>query len=188
MMLATILAGAFLVRLLWIFMFSPVELVGDCLGYHTRATALLLEEGSRPADKAAYVPPLYSLFLAGIYKIFGIVPMAAKLIQAILSTLTCWLMFTLGRQLIHKNAGLWAAAGYAFYPQFIRYTGELWTETLFLFLFIATFVYLFKGIGGEKRSLAAAGVLLGASALTREIAFLFLAPASLWFYIAVRGK
>jgi len=186
--LIMILAGAFSVRLLWIFMFSPQELVGDCLGYHVNATRLLLEEGSRPVDKVAYVPPLYPLFLAGIYKLFGINPLAVKLIQTMLSTFTCWLMFILGRLLINKRAGLWVAVVCALYPQFIRYAGELWTETLFLFLFTAALIFLFKGINNGRHNLAAAGLLLGAGALTREIAFLFLAPLSVWFFVTLRER
>jgi len=186
--LTVILMGAFLIRLFWIFVFSPKELTSDPLGYHNIALSLLSGEGYRCGVKFAYMPPLYPLFLAGIYKIFGVYPLVVKIIQAMLGTLTCWLMFDLTRLLIHKRAGIYAAGICALYPQWIRYNGELWSETLFFTIFISVLIFLFKGIKGGWQENFIAGVLLGLSGLIREIGFLFIAPVCVWLLIALPKK
>ncbi|MCK4810122.1 MAG: glycosyltransferase family 39 protein [Candidatus Omnitrophica bacterium] len=179
------LTFAFFLRLFWIFAYSPKEIKSDPY-YYDKAAKHIIEEGSyRNGQLFAYRPPAYPYFLAGIYKLFGYNYLAVKVIQAILSILTCIVIYLLTKLLSNKLTALIAAGLFAFYPQFIRYPGELWSETLFLFLFMSAilFLYRFMRHSANKDGIIS-GILLGLSALTRETAFLFIAPISVWIFIS----
>ncbi|MDD5020325.1 MAG: glycosyltransferase family 39 protein [Candidatus Omnitrophica bacterium] len=186
--LGIILTCAFLLRLVWVYLFSPPELTSDPLAYHGIALKILSGEGFRHGVKFAFMPPAYPFFLAGIYKVFGISSLAVKLVQVILSTLTCGFMFALGKMLVSRRAGVWAALFCAFYPQMIRYAGELWSETLFLTFFTGALFFLLKSLSGNWKNPVLAGIFLGGSALVREIGFLFVIPVLLWLFLVFQKK
>jgi 4-amino-4-deoxy-L-arabinose transferase-like glycosyltransferase len=105
----------------------------------------------------------------------------ARFFQVVLSTLTVWVVFLLGRELFDRRAGLVAAGCFAFYPNFVAYTHLLYAETQ-LALFNATWLLLLlRGArSGSLRALCAAGVALGLAALSRQLVFSFVLVAAAW--------
>lgn len=182
--LIVVLIVALILRLGWIYAVSPKELSSDPLTYHNIAVGLLEKNEYRSGVKYAYMPPVYPIFIAGVYKIFGVNPEIVKHMQAALSVLSCVWIYLLARLLISPGAGLWAAGFFATYPQFIRYSGELWSETLFFFLFIPALIFLYKGLEKWPYHILA-GVLLGLCGLIREIGFLFIVPVVIWLYFVL---
>ncbi len=90
-----------------------------------------------PATKAgeptAHWSFLYTLYLAGVYALFGPHPLAARLIQAVLSgLLQSWLAWQIGRRVFGQAAGLIAAALSAGYIYFFYYAGALVTESFYM--------------------------------------------------------
>ncbi|MCC9076801.1 glycosyltransferase family 39 protein [Litorilinea aerophila] len=90
-----------------------------------------------PATKAgeptAHWSFLYTLYIAGVYALFGAHPLAARLIQAVLTgLLQSWLAWRIGRRVFGQAAGLIAAALSAGYIYFFYYAGALVTESFYM--------------------------------------------------------
>jgi hypothetical protein len=86
---------------------------------------------------------LYSLFVAAVYAVFGVHPLAARAVQAVLGGLLLpWAVYRLARTTFagigsaaerrKRSLALLAAGMAAFYPYFILYAATLMTETFYL--------------------------------------------------------
>jgi hypothetical protein len=76
---------------------------------------------------------LYALYLAATYAAFGIRPVVARLIQAmIVGFLHVWLVWRIGNRIFGRMTGLLAAGLTASYAYFFYYAGSLLTEAFFI--------------------------------------------------------
>lgn len=130
--------------------------------------------------------PVYLVFV-GLPQLIA-APEAAvlliRLLQAVISTLTCYIVYRLGG-LIGRNirAGLIAAAVLAVSPAFIIESGQILTETLFVFiltgglwLYISTVDrYPTAALSGWRMYgwMALVGIVLGIATLTRAVMLAF---------------
>ncbi len=117
--------------------------VFDQISYHKLALRVLggngfsFDTGWWPATPAnqptAHWSFLYVLFLAAIYLVTGPIPLAARLIQAVLTGILMPLItWRIGRRLFGPKVGLVSAALTAFYAYFVYYAGALVTESFFI--------------------------------------------------------
>lgn len=125
---------------------------------------------------------LYSALVGLLYAVVGPRPRAVFLLQALLDTLTCWLLFGLARAAAGVRAGLIALAVAALYEPFIFAAARLQTETLAVTLYVAALWALC--VPQRRRAAGAffAGVALAAAMLCRPaLKYLFplLLPAVL---------
>ena len=105
-------------------------------------------------------PPGYPLFLRLIYTIAGSKNYTGVfVIQALISTLTVWLIFLVTRHVSGTTTALVAAGISAFYPNFIMYILTTLTETLALLITMLMFWVIVAVRPGRKRSLLSAAVL-----------------------------
>jgi hypothetical protein len=75
---------------------------------------------------------LYTLYLAAIYAVFGVQPIVARLVQAVIAgVLHIWLTWRIGRRVFGRMTGLVAASLCAGYVYFFYYAGALLTETFY---------------------------------------------------------
>lgn len=120
--------------------------------------------------------PLYPLFLAGIYALVGHDFLAVRLVHVVLGVASCGLLYVLGRSVFGPRIGLLAAGFAAIYPFFIYYTGQILTETLFIFLML-TLLVLAHAIAQRRIRGALAvltlGIAAGLTVLTRAEALYF---------------
>lgn len=78
-------------------------------------------------------PPLYSLFILGVLKLFHTTnPLPVLLIQCVLSSLVCLVIYILGENLANERVGLIAALWCAIDLPMISFVPQLQTETLFI--------------------------------------------------------
>lgn len=118
--------------------------------------------------------PLYPIFLAAIYFVFGHSIVAVRLAQALLGGAAVALTYLLGRRLSGEAVGLLAAAISAVYPFFIYYSGHVLTETLFMALILGVFVAgLVAADTARTWWFLALGAVSGLAALCRAEAYLF---------------
>ncbi|MBN1400689.1 MAG: hypothetical protein JXA74_07620 [Anaerolineae bacterium] len=121
----------------------------DQLSYHALAERLLAGHGYSFAlgwypftpreTLTAHWSFLYPLFVAGLYAVFGIHPLAARLSQAIVGgVLLPWMIYRLAKRLFPDRPSIWlvAAAIAAGYAYFIFYAAALMTETFYLILLL----------------------------------------------------
>jgi 4-amino-4-deoxy-L-arabinose transferase-like glycosyltransferase len=181
-----ILVVALMLRLGVIGLVSP-PFSSDSLKYDQLARNLLTGHGFTLNGKTPRVrtPPLYPLFLSGIYRLVGTNHMAVKLIQALMGTLVCWLTYYLGRSLYGSKAGLIAAGLLAIYPPAVYVSCLLLTENLYIpLLLIAVSLYLFSAHSRFRAILS--GLVFGLASLTRPVALLL--PAFLIGLEAVKRR
>ncbi len=190
LLLIMVIILAFLLRLGWVLLKPLRSIEKDAVHYDDIAVNLLAGKGFSlsdehllPADRmpdrsprpTARRPVLYPMFLAGVYKLFGRSFTAVGVVQALLGTLTVYLICLLGRMATGRApVGLIAAALSAIYLPFIRYAGSLLTETLFLFLAVLGFHYMFIALRESKIKWSLiAGMIGGLAFLCRPTAIGF---------------
>ena len=173
--------------------------VSDMKGYDRAAMALLDQKPLavhtverylfHPLGSDTYHPPGYYYFLAGVYAVAGHSYLAVRIAQALVDTLTCWIVFGIGTAVAGPTVGLLAAAIAATYPPSIFYTGVLLTETLSTCLLAGAVLSLLssKRASGVSRlrSLALSGILLGMAGLTRSV-LLVTVPCALFWIVTNR--
>ncbi|MBN1977015.1 MAG: glycosyltransferase family 39 protein [Anaerolineae bacterium] len=174
-----VLVLALALRVLYMALFvgldSPPTYDGRRYDYF--AVHILAGEGYRTEfGPTASKPPLYPFFIAAVYRLFG--PgnfVAVRLLQALIDSLSCILLFFLGKALKSASVGLLAAVGAAFYPLSIYMSALLYPETLFLFLLTACLLVSVK-VARVGRCWAAGvcGILFGLSTLARPNTIVFL--------------
>ena len=134
-------------------------------------------------------PPLYPAFVAGIYWLFGLENWpAVGAIQALLSLGTVWIVYRLGTVVYSTQVGLWAGALACFYPSLLGYNNLILSEVLFTFLLCSSLLALVRGLQNNSlATFAVSGVLLGLTALTRSVVWLFPTVLGLYLLAVVPG-
>lgn len=123
-------------------------------------------------------PPLYPLFLRGVYSVFGPYHYrAAYLVQAAFSSLAVLLIYAAASRMWSRRAGLIAAAITAVYPAFIAYNLTTLTESLSI-LWVVLMMSVAASSLDDRRKAIAQAALAGFGILMKP-AFLFFVPGLL---------
>jgi hypothetical protein len=142
----------------------------------------------------SFRPPLYPLFLAIIYSIFGTGAdrfFVARMIQAIIGSTLVPLTYILSRWVdpVDKKWGRMAAWIITLYPMLIIYPLSLATENLFFLLVLVSVWVLFIAERTRKWYMfSLAGILLGLTALTRSVALAMAGVAILWVWMILKER
>ncbi|MCX7841844.1 MAG: glycosyltransferase family 39 protein [Clostridia bacterium] len=188
-------AVALYVRLKFVFGINHPPLLTDAFNYDAM-TRQFLEKGFlgyMSQKPNAYITPGYPLFLAAIYSIFGYMPssplLQVRIVQSVLGSLTCIIVYLTGRRLKSKATGLIAGSSYALYPTFAWSCTLILTEVLFNFLFLI-YVYLQVRILENKSRVESffCGLVFAAAVLVRPVIFPLLAvPFAYQYFIASKN-
>jgi 4-amino-4-deoxy-L-arabinose transferase-like glycosyltransferase len=165
----------------------------DAAGYHRLATTLI--ESHRFAFSNTEKPdamrtPLYPMFIAAIYSLFGYKPWIVILTQILIDTISCFLLLVSLSRLFSRRVALIASTLYALDPFLILYSSTtLLSDTLFVFFLVAAFWFLSLARHGEisKKTLLNCGLsslFLGLATLTRPISQFIIACFVVFFSVA----
>jgi len=145
----------------------------DTIFYLENAQAILIT-GLPTLNKA---PIGFSYILALLLK-FGLQPKAiAFMVQPIVGALDCLLVYVLCKKMCRPRAGLVAAAICAVHPSLINSSSQLLSEDwAVLFLLLG----LIAALSHRRRSLFAAGLLMGAACAIRSPCLAMLLGLVLW--------
>ena len=132
LVLALICLLAFLVRLAYVLTLQPRSFWFDGENYSRLATGLIqhgayLNDRGRPT---AYWPPGYPLFLAAIYKSFGVNVVAVRVVQCLIGASTVAVVHRIARRVLDRSGACLAALATALYPLFIYSAGADMPVTL----------------------------------------------------------
>lgn len=173
-----------MIRLLALYASQPTLPAGDEWDYVRRA--VWLANGRSLVDDAARAPgPIY--LYAAVFRLFQPWLLLAKGANVLLGSAVVLPIFYLGRSLGGVRVGLVAAALAAGYPTFIAFSHFLWSEPLYVFLLVSGVALLAWDL--ERPAvwkLAAAGFVLGLSALSKESGLLF--PLLAVLYLAWQDR
>ena len=160
-----ILIGSVLVRVMAaLYLGNSVEVLPgtfDQVSYHNLALRVLSGHGftfgetwwpiTAANSPTAHWSYLYTGYLILIYKIFGSLPLAARIIQAILvGLLQPYLAYRLGRTVFNPLVGLVAALLTAFYTYFIYYAATLMTEPFYIVAILASLLVSIQIVRGKS--------------------------------------
>jgi tetratricopeptide (TPR) repeat protein len=125
--------------------------------------------------------PLYPYFLGVLYTIFGQSFYIARFIQILIGSLSCVLIYGLGKKLFNRTIGILASLIACFYAPLIHFDAELELPVLEVFLdLLLVFLLLGARTKLQKRWWFLAGIVLGLSAITRPNVLIFIPFVLLW--------
>jgi 4-amino-4-deoxy-L-arabinose transferase-like glycosyltransferase len=131
-------------------------------------------------------PPLYPLFLAGIYLVFGRHPLAVGGVQAVLSVATGLLCFAAARRLAGPSAGTLAAGLSLFYPYHVYHDLWLGDAALAGLLLLAWLLLSWRLARSDNPAWGIPiGAIIGLSVLLRPAMGLLLVATALWLKLGV---
>ncbi|MBD3413073.1 MAG: hypothetical protein GF421_01410 [Candidatus Aminicenantes bacterium] len=188
--IAFILMLCLVLRLLFCFVIFPrlSEERGEELGW-TQQGKLSVEPYSTIAENVASGKgfrdnthqinferlPLYVLFLASIYRVWGNELWKVQVVQSLLDTISCFLIFLISLKIFSdQKPGLWAAFFYAVYFKVINMVSRPLTEIFYIFVFLLFIYFFISSLNKNKmRFSLVTGLLLGFMTLTKPITLLF---------------
>lgn len=163
----------------------------------------------------AWVPPLYPLLLAGVFKLFGVYTALSAwvilTINSVFSAATAPLIYKLAQRCYNRKVAVWSAWIWALYPAFMQYAVRwVWDMALTGFLFTAVLVLALEmrwvqprergpvrgdpdageGEPGQVRQTTAQWLLFaalwGLIALANPTLLLFLPVCGIWILLGAR--
>ncbi len=172
---------------------EPLPGIQDQQSYHMLAQRVLQGHGftvaedwwplTRAGEATAHWSYLYTLYLVGVYAVFGAQPLGARLLQAlIVGILWPLLAYRLGRRLAGETTGLVAAGWSAAYPYFVYYGAALMTEPFYITAILASLELALTmaaqsvepaGRGRTAGRWALLGLILGIAVLLRQLFLVF---------------
>ena len=179
-----------------------VELPGifDQVSYHNLALRVLGGHGftfgemwwpiTRAGEPTAHWSFPYTLYLVGTYALFGVYPVAARILQAVIvGILHPYITYRIGEKAFGKTIGLIAAAVVSIYIYFFYYGAALMTEPFYItsILFSLFFAMQLAENTDKKQDLRlglALGISIGLTVILRQVFLLFLPFLFLWIWIA----
>jgi len=158
----------------------------DMLTYHNYALQIL---NGTFGKEPYYYGPLYFYFLALVYKIFGVDPYIARLIQMLLGVATSLLIYLIARRVFNKATALISIFISIFYGMFYLHEGVLLLESLATFLnTLSIFLLLRIEDNPSYKNIIPAGIAIGLSALARANILLFVPFILIWLLIVKPQK
>ncbi|HET9316912.1 MAG TPA: hypothetical protein VFQ51_15070 [Vicinamibacteria bacterium] len=189
---------ALLARLMFLFLADQPLLYTHQYTYFT--AALRIAEHPHPLayvwssdewrtwDQHWTIAPLYHVFAAAVFKLFGAHLVVLRLVQCVLDSIAAVGVAWLGRRTAGPR-GFWAGLAYACYWPAIEMTTWTMTENLHTVLFVSAVVLL--ALESERPSRLVAflgGALVGLAALARSVSTVFLGLAALRRLWAERSR
>ena len=124
-----------------------------------------------PTGPSAYVPPVYPLLLAGIFKLFGVYTaqsaFVSMAVNVLFSALTCLTLFYLGARMFGAGVGALTAWGWALNLYSIFFAEIHWETCLSALLLSLLLLLALRLVhSSSARTWAGFGLLWGFAALT----------------------
>jgi 4-amino-4-deoxy-L-arabinose transferase-like glycosyltransferase len=151
----------------------------------------------------AWVPPLYPLLIAAVFKVFGIYTAKSAWViltfNSVFSAATAIFIFEIAARCYNRKVALWSAWIWALYPAAMQYAvRQIWEMSLTAMLFAAAFALALRmrGIGDapDARPPQTAkqwllfGLLWGFIALSNSTLLLFLPVCGIWILLGFPSK
>jgi 4-amino-4-deoxy-L-arabinose transferase-like glycosyltransferase len=145
---------------------------------------------TRAGQPTAHWSYLYTGYLALVYRLFGHVPLVARLIQALLvGLLLPWGLYRLASALGERRAGLWAAALGAAYVYFVYYSASLMSEMATIVAVVWLLEVVVRLVERPSwRLWLAFGLLVAVAALLRQVTLVAVPPLALWILWSRRQR
>jgi 4-amino-4-deoxy-L-arabinose transferase-like glycosyltransferase len=176
--LAIIATGAVVISLLAAYYTRHPVLPFDESYYYAQAESIANGDWQ---DGYIVRAPLYPLFLAGVFTLFGPGFWPALVVQSVLRGITVAGVGFLGRRYLTERAGLIAGLLVAVYPGMVLSYTRFMTEVIYIPVFLLSYHLVEMALNTSGLNAAAkAGAVSGAAALTRSVSFVFTLLIAAW--------
>jgi len=145
-----------------------------------------------PTGPTAWMPPVYPLLTAGVFKLFGVYTKASALVLlslgSLFSVLTCLPVYALARGSFGERSAMWAGWTWAFFPYAVYFSADfIWPTVLTTLLLTVLLVWAcrMKDTGGPWPHFWF-GLVAGVTALNDPIVVSVLLPVAAWMYFRRR--
>jgi tetratricopeptide (TPR) repeat protein len=156
--------------------------------YHDQWAQMILK-GEELHGGVFFRAPLYPYFLALVYKIFGHDYFMARLIQFLIGSLSCVLVYLVGKKVLNRRVAIIAGVMASLYGVLIYFDGELLLPVLEVFTGL---LVILACIWAKEKPKALrwflCGMLLGLSALARPNILLVGVAFFIWIILMYRGN
>lgn len=172
----------------------------DQISYHKLALRVLDGNGftfgelwwpiTRAGEPTAHWSFPYTLYLAGTYSLFGVYPVIARILQAVVvGMLHPYITYRIGEKVFGKSIGLIAAAVVSIYIYYAYYSAALMTEPFYItsILFSLFFAMQLAENTDKKQDFnfgLALGVSVGLTVVLRQVFLLFVPFLFIWIWLA----
>jgi 4-amino-4-deoxy-L-arabinose transferase-like glycosyltransferase len=174
------------ISLLECFVFNPFTPRFDEKYYRRQAESIA---GGSYNDDYLVRPPLYSLFLGGIFRVFGFGLVPALIIQSILRGLVIVMAAWMGGNYVSRTGAIVGAAILVVYPGLIGTYSRLLTEVIYIPLFLLSFYLVEKTVRTEAvPDGIRAGIACGAASLARSLSASLTVLMAGWMLISASGS
>ena len=145
--------------------------------------------GNWIGTKIFFRAPFYAYFLALIYKVFGHNYFIPRLIQHIIGSFSCVLVYVLAKKIFNRKVSFLSAIFASTYWILIYFEGELLLDSLLVFFDLILMILLLNASDnpGWKRWMAC-GAVLGLSAITRPNILVFIPLVWLWIILIFKNS
>jgi len=180
LVLPILLGAAFGLRFLVVLAYQPWShyvlenriLLNDAYTYHYLALCII---HSHTFCGDTFRTPGYPSFIAILYSVFGEKPWVIIIAQGFVDVASIYLLYLIGRLVFSRRVGIVAALLLSIDPNAILATTNLWSDSLFVAVLLASFyMYLTGLIKLRGWAFLAAGALLGLAVLVRPVAQYYL--------------
>ena len=165
-------------------------------GYETGRIAKSIATGEgfsspfkEPSGPTAWLMPVYPLFLALVFKLFGVYTTASAIVtlalNCLFSAVACIPLYHIAKPVFNRAVGYFAAAALALYPPSIWHAANtIWDTSLFTFLALVLMAWLFRlPQRFDVKNAALFGFFMGFVALVNAVIIAFYPFALIWLFL-----
>jgi tetratricopeptide (TPR) repeat protein len=146
--------------------------------------------GNWIGSKIFFRAPFYAYFLAIVYKIFGHNYIIPRVIQHLVGSFSCILVYSVAKRLFNRKVAMVASLIAATYGMFIYFEDELLLDSFLVFFDLLLILFLLRAKNNPKfLNWFVCGIILGFSSITRPNILFFIPFVWLWiFLIFIKAK
>lgn len=185
--IATLFIAALIVRIIFIVTLQNSFYFLDSVSYDAAAVNLL-NKGQFGLNYDR--PPVYALFLAGIYFLFGKSIFAVRIVQALMGAVIAVIIAIIGKRVAGRKVGALAGVLWSIYPLGVFIAGIVYSEKVVATLLACGVMSL---ITDQNKSLRpklvlVGGIIFGAAALTKSVVLILISAIALWLFFWERSR
>ena len=184
-----ILAGALVLRLIYLFQTAGSPFFDfpqiDALWHHLWASEIA--GGNLLGSEVFFRAPLYPYFLGLIYSIFGDGPTAIRIVQSVLGSISCVLIYLIALRVFNRPIAIIAGIISALYAVLIYFDNELLITNLFVLLTLLLLLLILNTkLTASWKRYYLLGIMAGLAAVARPTILVTL--PILIFYLCFYGN
>ena len=148
-----------------------------------------IASGQWVGEQPFFRAPLYVYLLALTYKVFGHSLLIPRMLQIIMGSLSCVLVFLIAKKLFNRTVAIISGLIAAFCATLIFYDGQLLITSLIVFLDLLVVSLLIRADERPKPlNWLVCGAVLGLSAIARPTILMFVPFILLWRFFGLKKK